>query len=174
MNAVDFFAGAGGFSTGAVQAGCKVLWAANHWQASVDIHKANHPGTTHACQDLEQADWREIPAHDLQLASPACQGHSPARGKEKAHHDALRSTAWAVVSAAEFHRPMVCVTENVKFFERWNLYPAWKMAMESLGYSVSPHIVDAANHGVPQHRERMFIVMTRSKSLIVLDRKSVV
>lgn len=169
MNAVDFFAGAGGFTTGAMQAGCKVLWAANHWRESVDIHEANHPGIVHACQDLEQADWRQVPAHDLQLASPACQGHSPARGKEKAHHDALRSTAWAVVSAAEYHLPMACVTENVPEFMKWALYPAWRSAMQALGYSVAPHIIDAADHGVPQHRQRLFLVMTRSKSPLVLD-----
>lgn len=60
MKAIDLFAGAGGFSKGAAQAGCSVVWAANHWQAAVDILSANHPGTAHACQDLQQADWREV------------------------------------------------------------------------------------------------------------------
>lgn len=39
MRAIDLFAGAGGFSTGAVMAGCKVVWAANHWAAAVDIRQ---------------------------------------------------------------------------------------------------------------------------------------
>jgi DNA (cytosine-5)-methyltransferase 1 len=95
---VDLFAGLGGFSTGATQAGARVVWAANHWRAAVDLHAANHPGTEHACQDLHQTDWSTVPAHDILLASPACQGHSHARGKERPHHDAQRSTAWAVVS----------------------------------------------------------------------------
>ena len=34
MNAIDLFAGAGGFSTGAATAGCNVVWAANHWPAA--------------------------------------------------------------------------------------------------------------------------------------------
>lgn len=105
MRAIDLFAGAGGFSEGARMAECRVVWAANHWQAAVDTHAANHPDTAHACQDLHQADWTQVPAHDLLLASPACQGHTPARGKERPHHDACRSTAWAVVSALECHRP---------------------------------------------------------------------
>lgn len=79
MKAVDLFAGAGGFSTGARMAGARVLWAANHWPLAVQWHAANHPETEHACQDLQQADFREAPAHDLLLASPACQGHSPAK-----------------------------------------------------------------------------------------------
>jgi len=168
MRAADLFAGAGGFSTGAKQAGCKVVWAANHWQAAVDIHAANHPKTVHACQDLNQADWRDVPAHDILLASPACQGHTPARGKEKPHHDAQRSTAWAVVAALEYHRPPVAVIENVTEFLKWTLFPAWRHAMEALGYSLAPHIIDSADHGVPQHRRRAFIVCTRSKNPLQL------
>lgn len=89
MEAIDLFAGAGGFSEGARLAGVRVTWAANHWRQAVEYHGQNHPETVHACQDLQQADWREVPGHDVMLASPACQGHSPARGKEKPHHDAL-------------------------------------------------------------------------------------
>ncbi|MFC6520086.1 DNA cytosine methyltransferase [Undibacterium arcticum] len=57
MNAIDLFAGAGGFSTGAQMAGCNVVWAANHWQQAVDTHAANHPDAQHVCQDLHQANW---------------------------------------------------------------------------------------------------------------------
>lgn len=169
MRAIDLFAGAGGFSTGARMAGVSVVWAANHWQAAVDVHAANHPDTQHACQDLHQADWRDVPAHDLLLASPACQGHSHARGKERPHHDSQRSTAWAVVSAAEFHRPQVFIVENVPQFVDWALYPAWAAAMQALGYALSPMVIDAANHGVAQHRERVFIVGTRSRCPIALS-----
>ena len=104
MDAIDLFAGAGGFTTGATAAGVRVVYAANHWRAAVDAHAANHPDVTHACQDLHQADWHKLPRHDLLLASPSCQGHSRARGKDKPRHDAARSTAWAVVSCAEVHR----------------------------------------------------------------------
>lgn len=167
--AVDLFAGAGGFSTGAVMAGCNVVWAANHWQAAVDVHSLNHPATAHSCQDLQQADWTQVPAHDLLMASPACQGHSRARGKDRAHHDAQRSTAWAVVSAAEYHRPAVVLIENVPEFAQWALYPAWCAAMNALGYALQPMILDAADHGVAQHRRRLFIACTRSKYPVELE-----
>lgn len=169
MKAIDLFAGAGGFSTGATMAGVQVVWAANHWPAAVQVHVNNHPDTLHVCQDLQQADWTQVPAHDLLLASPACQGHSRARGKERAHHDAQRSTAWAVVSAAEFHQPAAFVVENVPEFARWQLYPAWCAAMNALGYALAPMVLDAADHGVAQHRRRLFVVGTRSKHPITLS-----
>jgi DNA (cytosine-5)-methyltransferase 1 len=168
LNAIDLFAGAGGFSTGAAAAGCNVLWAANHWPTAVQWHTANHPGTVHACQDLQQADFRDAPAHDLLLASPACQGHSPARGKEKPHHDAQRATAWAVITCAEVHRPAAVLVENVPEFTRWVLYPAWCAAMHALGYALQPMVLDLADHGVPQHRRRLFVVATRSRHPIEL------
>lgn len=168
MRAIDLFAGAGGFSTGARMAGCTVVWAANHWPAAVEIHADNHPETVHACQDLHQADWTRVPAHDLLLASPACQGHTPARGKERPHHDATRSTAWAVVSALECHRPPLALVENVPAFTRWTLYPAWCAALEALGYAIAPHVVDCADLDVPQNRERVFIALTRSRAPVSL------
>lgn len=169
MNAIDLFAGAGGFSTGARMAGCNVVWAANHWPLAVEWHSANHPHAAHVCQDLHQADWRDVPAHDLLLASPACQGHSRARGADRPHHDAQRSTAWAVVSAAEYHRPAVVLVENVPEFSRWSLFPAWRLAMGALGYQVAPHLIDSADHGVPQHRRRLFLICTRSASPLMLQ-----
>ncbi|MEI7176006.1 DNA cytosine methyltransferase [Pectobacterium carotovorum] len=171
MRAIDLFAGLGGSSSGARMAGVSVVWAANHWREAVDIHTRNHPETIHSCQDLHQADWSKVPAHDILLASPCCQGHSKARGKANGNpeHDASRSTAWAVVSAAEFHKPQVAIVENVPEFLDWELYPAWKVAMEALGYKLSPHIVDCADLGVPQNRVRTFIICTRSKSPIRLN-----
>jgi len=165
---IDLFAGLGGFSSGAKLAGMTPMWAGNHWGLACAYYKANHPGTIVVQQDLQQADWREIPAFDICLASPACQGHSRARGKEKPHHDALRSTAWAVVACAEYHQPKALVVENVVEFLAWALYPSWRDALNRLGYAVSPHVIDAADHGVPQHRERVFIVCTRSSAPIRL------
>jgi len=166
--AIDLFAGAGGFSTGATMAGCHVIWAANHWPAAVQWHAANYPDTEHACQDLQQADFTTVPAHDILLASPSCQGHSPARGKDRPHHDAQRATAWAVVTCTEVHRPPVVIVENVPAFAKWTLYRAWISSMNALGYALAPMVIDAADHGVPQHRQRLFIVATRSQHPIQL------
>lgn len=169
--AIDLFAGLGGWSTGARAAGVQVLWAANHWPVAVEWHSANHPDTQHICQDLHQARWEDVPAHDLLLASPCCQGHSKARGKASGNpqHDSSRSTAWAVVSALEFHRPEAALVENVPEFTEWALYPAWVAAVQALGYQIAPHVVDCADLGVPQHRVRLFLVITRSRAPLMLE-----
>lgn len=173
--AVDLFAGAGGFTLGAERAGIQVAWAANHWPVAVRSHMANHPWVSHACQDLQQADWGELPRHDILLASPQCTGHTRARGKERPHHDKSRSTAWAVVSAAEACRPPVVVVENVPEFRSWdsrsqrpkgelgNMFLQWRSTMQTLGYACAEYVIDAADCGVPQHRVRLFCVFTRSK-----------
>jgi len=168
--AIDLFAGLGGWSSGARAAGVQVRWAAKHWPVAVEWHSANHPDTQHGCQDLHQAKCEQVPAHDILLASPCCQGHAKARGKKSGNpeHDAVRSRAWAPVSALEFHRPQAAVFENVWEFTDWVLYPAWLQAVQALGYQAAPHIVDCADLGVPQHRVRLFMVLTRSKAPLML------
>ena len=169
--AIDLFAGWGGFTAGAERANVHVAWAANHWKLAVDAHAANHPNTAHVCQDLRQADWGKLPNFDLLLAAPACQGHSqaaqPARAAKpgtRAKHDALRATAWAVVDCAEVTAPAALCVENVPDFLRWKLYPVWRLALESLGYTVHELKLCASLYGAPQRRDRVFIVGTRAKT----------
>jgi DNA (cytosine-5)-methyltransferase 1 len=153
LTAIDLFSGFGGWTRGGKDAGLDVLWAANHWPAAVEWHTKNNPETQHVCQDLHQADWSQVPKHDVMLASPCCQGHTKARGKASGNpqHDNSRSTAWAPVA-------------NVPEFLDWILYPAWADAMQRLGYSLAPHIVDCADLGVPQHRVRLFMVCSRART----------
>jgi DNA (cytosine-5)-methyltransferase 1 len=158
LRLVDLFAGLGGTSEGARMAGLSVLRAANHWGSAVEYHALNHPAVAHDLQDLQQANFYEYPDFDILAASPACQGHSHAKGKERFHHDAARSTAWAVVACAEAKRPPYLVVENVAAFTRWRLYPQWRSCLESLGYRLTENLLDAADCGVPQNRVRLFLV----------------
>lgn len=167
MKAIDLFAGLGGFTAGAEAAGIEVVWAANHWRLAVDVHHANHPHTSHDCQDLHQADWSRVQGCNLVLASPCCQGHTHARGKDRPHHDASRSTAWAVVSCCEYHRPEAVIVENVPEFRDWKLYGAWSQALHALGYQLTETTIDAADCGVPQHRRRLFIVGSRRRAITI-------
>lgn len=112
---------------------------------------------------MQQANFYDVPQAEIILASPACQGHSRARGKDRPHHESQRSTAWAVVACAEAMRSEVLIVENVPEFTSWILYPAWADALNRLGYRLSENVLDAADFGVPQHRERVFIVGTRSR-----------
>lgn len=169
VRAVDLFAGWGGFTLGAESAGVEVIWAANHWPLAVRAHEMNHPRVPHACQDLRQADWTRLPAYDVLLASPACQGHSQAsQPRRRLYHDAMRSTAWAVVDCADVTAPRAIVVENVVDFTRWTLYPVWRQALQHLGYHLSEHVVSATDHGVPQRRTRLLVVATKRAASIEL------
>jgi DNA (cytosine-5)-methyltransferase 1 len=177
VRTIDLFAGAGGSTLGALAAGCEVVWCGNHWPLAVEVHRRNAPPQVeHSCADLMATDWRTVPVGDAVWASPACQGHSRAASKggngrrgSAPHHDALRSTAWAVVSCLEAHRSPIAVIENVPEFLRWPLAPAWRAALNLMGYSLGDHIIDAADLGVPQSRKRLFIIATLSKAPLRLQ-----
>lgn len=172
LTAIDLFAGAGGFTIGAIQAGIKVLWAANHNKRAVETHAANHPNIIHLCQDLHQANWGLVPRHDILLAGPECKGHTHARGKEQKHHDDSRATAWAVLSCAEYHKPPFIVVENVPGFRNWIFFDLWKEGLSLLGYELTENILNAADFGVPQSRKRLFIVGHKKKIHIKSQQKA--
>lgn len=168
IRCIDMFSGLGGFTCGARQAGMRVVWAGNHWQPARDTYQRNH-GLQPAPENLLCYNYALLPKHDLGLASPACQGFADARGDDLPHHDACRATPFAVVEYLRLCRPRLgCVVEEVEEFLRNALYPAWKLAVEALGYAVAVHLIDAADHGVPQHRLRAYILLTRSKAPLIL------
>lgn len=167
MRAVDLFAGWGGLTTGAEQAGVQVVWAGNHWPIAVKTHAANHPGAIHVCQDLRQADWSSLPEFDLLCAAPACQGHSNAsQPGRRPYHDAMRATAWAVVDCADATMPAAILVENVPQFRNWRLYPQWRASLEALGYRVEERVLLASKFGVPQRRHRLFVFATRNDRVV--------
>ncbi|HET6495376.1 MAG TPA: DNA (cytosine-5-)-methyltransferase [Thermoleophilia bacterium] len=169
---VDLFAGAGGASTGIVSApgaAHSVVWAANHWQLAVDLHAAAHPTTVHACQDLSQADFSALPAHDFAWASPACQGFSTAATKRlsekaKTAADVFRATSYAVLDLAQRARPRALVIENVPSMRRWgpggdgSAYAHWLAGLTVWGYDVHEHVLTASDYGCATERARLFIV----------------
>jgi len=172
FDAIDLFAGAGGFSTGANLAGVRTLWAANHWPEAVECHAANHPQTAHACQDLMEADWTQVPDARMLLASPACQGHSqcgqPARkgtggnSRPDAHAARIKSqrdrnTAWAVLAAADTVRPEFLAIENVPDFARWEAFDAWLGVLRAYGYQTRVQTLRATDYGGAQERDRCVI-----------------
>lgn len=175
---IDLFAGAGGSSLGARQAGCEIVYAANHCVDAIALHSKNHPSTLHVCQDLQQADFYTVPDADILIASPSCKAHSNANtggGRHKGgrarcrNADADRNTAWAVPTCLEATGIELAIVENVTKFLRWKGYRHWKGYIQDLGYALHEHVIDCARLGVPQHRERVFITIAKGRTPIKLD-----
>lgn len=184
IRAADLFCGAGGSSTGLIQAversGHKLdLLAVNHWPRAVETHAANHPGANHLCHDLDNIDPKKATGGklDLLIASPECTHHSVARGGMPMN-DQSRATAWHVVRWAEALRPQAILIENVREFQTWGpigtnglplksrrgeTFRAWIQALESIGYTVGYRMLNAANFGAATTRRRLFVVAVRGR-----------
>lgn len=184
LRAVDLFCGAGGTSTGLIQAcadlGRKLdLLAVNHWPTAVETHTANHPDARHLCESLDSIDPRKACKRlDLLMASPECVHHSIARGG-KPCSDQSRASAWHVVRWAEALQPRCILVENVREFATWGplndkgrpiksrkgeTFEAWLSAIRSLGYAVSHRVCNAADYGAATSRERLFIMARRGRA----------
>lgn len=119
---IDNFAGGGGASTGIEMAlGRAVDIAINHDREAVAMHKANHPYTTHYCEDVWAVDpCKIVKGRPVGLAwfSPDCKHFSKAKGG-KPVSGKIRGLAWVVIRYAKKVRPRVIMLENVEEFETW-------------------------------------------------------
>lgn len=182
ITVTDLFCGAGGSGLGATAVpGVELVMAANHSPRAIETHSANFPGCEHDCADISQVDPRRYSRTTILWASPECTNHSIAKGRKRGpaqpdlfgetvpDHVAERSraTMWDVPRFAEHHRYDVVIVENVVDAAKWTPFPAWLMAMESLGYRHrvvslnSMHAPAIAAPRAPQSRDRMYVVFWR-------------
>ena len=184
----DLFCGAGGTSTGAIQAaeqrGYNVnLTAVNHWPTAVATHTQNHPDSRHFCatiDDLNPRDLFRFGELDLLWGSPECMNHSKARGG-KPINDQSRATAWCITRWAEALQPKMILVENVEEFIDWgplgtngkpmktrkgDTFRAWTATLEALGYKVDHRVLCAADYGDPTTRKRLFVQAVRGRRQI--------
>lgn len=188
IKAADLFCGAGGTSTGLIQAADKLgldvqLLAINHWSVAISTHSANHPAASHLCENLDNVDPRKVVPGgylDLLVASPECTFHSRARGGRPIQ-DQSRASAWHILRWAEALYIENILVENVPEFVDWgpldkeNL-PVGKLkgktflafidALKSLGYNVDYRVINTADYGDPTTRKRLFIMGRREKPVI--------
>uniref|UniRef100_UPI003A92A332 DNA cytosine methyltransferase n=1 Tax=Microbacterium sp. TaxID=51671 RepID=UPI003A92A332 len=163
----------------------KVVIAANHWKLAIESHQVNHPTTDHAQADISQVNPAYFPRTHVLWGSPECTNHSIAKGikRQRMQDQALfeldgtrplpdeaanrsRATMWDIPRFAEHHRYMAIILENVVDAYRWDQFPAWQMAMESLGYRLRFVWLNSMHAQIgglpaPQSRDRMYIVMWR-------------
>mgnify|MGYP002761697919 FL=1 len=173
---VDNFAGGGGASTGIEDAtGCCVDIAINHDPEAIKIHKANHPYTTHYCEDVWQVDPVEAcKGHPVGLAwfSPDCKHFSKAKGG-KPKDKFIRGLAWVACRWAGMVRPRVIMLENVEEFKTWGplnrkrhpiksrqgeTFEKFVQQLTELGYEVQYRELIAADYGAPTMRKRFFLI----------------
>ena len=176
ITVTDLFAGAGGSSTGAVQAGAEVRLAINHWSRAIETHNTNHPNTVHVLTDLSTADPRRFPATTILLGSPECTNHSLAKGVARRNQRQLtlpgmdhkeydpsaersRCLMWTPLVFAEKHRYPVVILENVVDAYDWILFNAWLKAWEALEYEYALVCLNSMfAHPTPQCRDRLYFV----------------
>lgn len=174
---IDGFAGGGGASTGIAQAiGREVDIAVNHSETAIAIHKANHPGTEHFCQDIK-ALWPLAATKMRPVAgawfSPDCKEFSKAKGGPVKDRS-IRALCWEVVAWLKDVRPTVGYLENVEEFEyaaplddegfpikgqEGREFKRFVKAIRALGYKVAHKILRACDYGAPTSRKRLYMIM---------------
>lgn len=160
-SAVSLFSGAGGMDVGFVNAGFDVVFANDIDKAACDTFNLNH-SVTSLCGDLRdhQNSVSQFKGVDMVFGGPPCQGFSVAGKMDP--HDERSKLIWSFLDNVGLLKPKAFVCENVKALavnNRWSLVRDGLIEKSySLGYITALLVLNASDYGVPQARERMFLV----------------
>lgn len=173
---VDNFAGGGGASEGIRMAtGRDPEIAINHDPEAIRMHKVNHPGSEHYCEDVWAVDpVKAVNGRPVALAwfSPDCKHFSKAKGGKPKDKN-IRGLAWVALRWAAKTRPRVIILENVEEFKTWGplsrshrpikkkqgvTFQQFIRQLEGLGYQVEFRELVAADYGAPTMRKRFFLI----------------
>lgn len=160
---IDLFAGIGGIRLGFDQAfkdDIKTVFVSEWDEKAVETYKANFNDSVDVVGDITKIDEKEIPEHDILLAGFPCQAFSLA-GQKRGFEDARGTLFFDVARIIKYHKPKVVFCENVKNLvnhDRGCTFNVIKSILEDLGYIVFYRILNSKNFGVPQNRERIYIV----------------
>jgi DNA (cytosine-5)-methyltransferase 1 len=170
--AVDLFAGAGGMTLGFEQAGFDVLTSVEIDPIHCAIHEFNFPFWTVLCKSVEETTGKEIrnssQIHnqeiDVVFGGPPCQGFS-LMGK-RSFDDPRNSLVFHFIRLVLELQPKFFVIENVKGMtvgKHKEFIGEIIDKFENNGYKVNHtyQVLNAANYGVPQNRERLFLLGCR-------------
>lgn len=177
---ISLFSGAGGLDLGFEQAGFSISVAVESDPACCETLSANRPKVPVVNKPIQDVSSEEILNKgslkvleaDLVIGGPPCQPFSLA-GKRQGLQDERGQLVFEFARVVKETLPKAFVLENVKGLTNWNKGEALTELIAYLEepvtwngveyrYSVAtPQVLDAANYGVPQHRERLFIVGNR-------------
>ncbi|MGO3152064.1 MAG: DNA cytosine methyltransferase [Galactobacter sp.] len=162
ISIIDLFAGVGGLSEGFHQASSRyqVLKAVEMEPRAAAGYRLNHGGDVFAGTIQDWLATTKVPDADLVIGGPPCQGFSTL-GKQSA--DDVRNELWrAYAEVVRKARPRYFVLENVPQFLTSNQFPLFRLMTEPGGeledYTITPHLVNAAEYGAAQIRRRVIVV----------------
>lgn len=165
---IDLFAGIGGIRKGFDNAfgdNIKTVFV-SEWDVNAQkTYKNNFDDDFEISGDITQIPEKEVPEFDICLAGFPCQAFSMAgkhRGFDDDYKGMCRGTLFQdVVRICEEHHPKVIFCENVKgltIHDRGRTFKVIKKAFEQIGYTVYDKVLNSKDFGVPQNRERIYIV----------------
>jgi len=183
---ISFFAGGGGSSCGYKLAGGDCKFVNEFQQVAVDTYLENWPGTPHICGDIKNVTGKQIMEMtgikkyelDIMDGSPPCPPFSMSGtkqkgwGKEKTAYGMkqknIEDLTWEMIRIAGELMPKVIICENVKGltmdYAKSHL-DRMVTDFEALGYATNFKVLNGIHYGVPQKRQRVFIVSVRNDVL---------
>ena len=171
MKFVDFCAGIGGFKLGLEKLGFQSVYSCEIDENCERTYSLNFDNTFDT-KDISFVNSSELPEYDLFCAGFPCQPFSIA-GKRQGFHDDRSNVFEHIIRLIEETSPQVVLLENVKHLLYHNKRKTFKLIIEMLtkrGYFTRYKVLNSKFFGVPQSRERVFIVGFRSPQ--VADRFS--
>ena len=165
MKVVSLFSGVGGLDKGFVDAGYDVIWANDFDKYAVQTYKANYHNPI-VLGDINNIQFSEIPDCDVLIGGFPCQPFS-LMGEKRGFEDARGTLFFRIAEilrdkSKNHKKPAVGVLENVRNLkthdEGKTFSTIQRILSEDLGYRVFVSVLNSADYGVPQTRNRTYIV----------------
>ncbi len=166
-SAISLFSGAGGMDVGFTRAGFNVVWANDIDKDACETYKANF-GTHIVSGDINSLlpTLEEYKYVDCVFGGPPCQGFSVAGYMDP--HDERSKLVMSYLNVVEKVQPSVFVLENVKALGTLTKFQLVREELmhhaHAMGYHTELLILNSKDYGVPQSRERMFLIGTKKKT----------
>lgn len=155
---IDLFAGIGGIRLGFEAHGCETVFSSEWDKPAQDMYEANFGDRPYG--DINQIAPKDIPDHDILLAGFPCQPFSIA-GKGLGFADTRGTLFFNIEAILEAKQPQAFLLENVKRLTTHDNGQTFAVILEKLrvlGYTVYHKVFNSLDFGVPQKRERIYIV----------------
>lgn len=158
---IDLFAGIGGFRISLESFGAKCVFSSEIDKETAKVYEKNYG--EYPKGDITKILERDIPTHDILCAGFPCQPFSIS-GKMKGFEDTRGTLFFDIARIVNYHHPKIMILENVKNLEKHDNGQTIKtivMTLENLNYNVFYKVLNASDYGIPQSRERIYIVCFR-------------